>query len=101
MDCPSWIGPTLLLGFLVFFIGSVTFLTNKDVRMWANYLVIAFLIAAGSIILSALFILTQIPLPLVGNAFNAAAIVVGGLVFSIAYLWPGHRTGKYRIRKMY
>jgi len=84
----DWVGFTLLLSGIVFFIGAIVLLENKNVRMWAYAIVGGTAIGLGVIVISLLWQLTFIPFPLFGNAFNAVVAVTISLSFTLAWLWP-------------
>ena len=86
----EWIGPTLLLSGLAFFVGNVVLLESKDPRLWLYSVITGYLIAIGSIILATLWSLTFIPVPVFGNAFYATITAVIIAAFTTIWYWTGN-----------
>ncbi len=84
----DWVGPTLLLSGIVFFIGAIVLLENKNARVWAYSIIGGSAIGLATIILSLLWQLTFIPFPLFGNAFYAVVAAAISLGLTLAWLWP-------------
>ncbi len=85
-------GPALILSGLVFLVGNIVLLESKKGRMWGYSLVIGVIIGLGSIVLSTLRMLSFIPVPIVGNAFNATMIVSAILGFAGVWFWTNDKT---------
>ncbi|MFW9804923.1 MAG: hypothetical protein ACFFFC_19865, partial [Candidatus Thorarchaeota archaeon] len=72
----SWIGPTLLISWFFFLVGTGIFAATKEWRKWAYSLVIGLSVGFGCITLATASMLSQIPFPLFGNAFFAILTVL-------------------------
>ena len=79
----DWSGSTFLLSGLVILVGSVYLLSTSDLRVWIYSIAIGYMIGIGSMGLFLVQGLTQIPVPVFGNAFYAAAAVVTGLPYRL------------------
>jgi len=79
------IGLTLLISGVVFLAGNVILLESKDARMWIYSLVGGFAVGLGSVVVATLWMLTYIPVPIVGNAFYAVMIVIAVVGFTITW----------------
>jgi hypothetical protein len=78
----------------VFLVGAGVLLGTKNVRNWIYSLAVGFLSVPVCIVLAVIGILSSIPVPLLGNAFNAATLglsIIGLLIFTY---WP---SGKRQI----
>ncbi|MFW9888858.1 MAG: hypothetical protein ACFFER_11770, partial [Candidatus Thorarchaeota archaeon] len=72
----SWIGPTLLISWIIFLVGTGMFVDTKDWRKWAYSMVVGLAVGIGCITLATASMLSQIPFPLFGNAFFAILTVL-------------------------
>ena len=84
----TWIGPTLLFSGIVFLVGAGILIANRSLRMWFYSLVLGFSIGCSCLILATLALLSQIPVPFLGNAMYAACAAVMAVGFTIAWFWP-------------
>ncbi|MFX1262641.1 MAG: hypothetical protein ACFFAZ_11175 [Promethearchaeota archaeon] len=72
----SWIGPTLLISWVIFLVGTGMFVATKEWRRWAYSMVVGLAVSIGCITLATASMLSQIPFPLFGNAFFAILTVL-------------------------
>ncbi|MFW9888738.1 MAG: hypothetical protein ACFFER_11170 [Candidatus Thorarchaeota archaeon] len=72
----SWIGPTLLISWVIFLFGTGMFVATKEWRKWAYSIVVGLAVGIGCITLATASMLSQIPFPLFGNAFFAILTVL-------------------------
>jgi hypothetical protein len=72
----SWIGPTLLISWVIFLVGTGMFVATKKWRRWAYSMVVGLAVSIGCITLATASMLSQIPFPLFGNAFFAILTVL-------------------------
>jgi hypothetical protein len=72
----SWIGPTLLLSWVIFLVGTGLLVATKEWRTWAYSLITGLAVGVGCITLATASMLSQIPFPLFGNAFFALLTVM-------------------------
>ncbi|MFW9842948.1 MAG: helicase HerA domain-containing protein [Candidatus Thorarchaeota archaeon] len=79
-------GPTLLISAVIFLAGNAVLLESKDTKMWIYSVAAGFGVGIGSITLATLWMLTYIPVPIVGNAFYAVMIVIAIIGFSISWV---------------
>lgn len=85
---PDWIGLTLLVSGFVFLIGAAMLMISKDLRLWLYSLFAGFLVSIGCIAAATFQFLFFIPVPMFGNAFVAALVLVTGIVLAIGWFLP-------------
>jgi hypothetical protein len=80
----EWIGPTLLISGFVFFLGAFVLFTKKNLRIWAYALLLGFATGMTSLAVATLYIMSFIPVPIVGNAacLTLIAVTVIGLLIN-------------------
>jgi hypothetical protein len=73
----EWHGPTLLLSYVVFLVGGGVLVHSKNKQLWAQSLVLGFIIGVGCITLATARQLAMTPVPIFGNALYV--VLIGGL----------------------
>ena len=91
----DWIGLTLLVSGLVFFIGASILVVSKNLRLWGYSILAGLTVSLSCITVATSQLLLLIPVPVFGNALFAVLVLVCGLALTIYLLWPKRESPRF------